>query len=82
MDISNNNLKDLNGLQYAELKQLKILKADHNEISKLDSLDGLEQLKELDLNNNKIRQFEMYIYVYLLSFLILKPEIHFPFQTQ
>ena len=59
LDISNNSLKDLNGLQYAGLNQLKILKADHNEISKLDSMDGLEQLKELDLNNNKIRQFEM-----------------------
>ena len=64
MDVSNNNLKDLNGVQYANLKQLKILKADQNEISKLDCLDTLEQLKELDLNGNKIRQFEPYIYIY------------------
>jgi Leucine-rich repeat (LRR) protein len=62
LDVSNNSLKELNGLQYASLKQLKILKADHNEISKLDSLEGLEQLKEIDLNNNKIRQFEMCIF--------------------
>jgi len=60
LDISNNNLKDFNGLQYTILKQLKILKADHNEISKLDCLDTLEQLKELDVNNNKIRQFELF----------------------
>ena len=59
VDLSYNQLKDLNGLQYAPLKCLKILKLDHNEINKVDCLDNLDQIKEIDLNNNRIRQFDM-----------------------
>ncbi len=58
MDLSYNLLKDLNGLQNAPLKFLKILKLDHNELTKVDSLENLEQIKEIDLNNNRIRQFD------------------------
>lgn len=58
LDVSNNGLKDLNGLQYSFLRDLKILKAYKNEIIRLDSLDQLKSLKELDLNHNKLRTFD------------------------
>ena len=58
LDVSFNFLKDLNGIQYSNLKNLKILKADHNDISKIELNDSLISLKEIDLNHNRIRQFD------------------------
>jgi Leucine-rich repeat (LRR) protein len=55
LDVSNNNLKDFNGLQFCLLRDLKILKAYRNEICRIDCLEHLKQLKELDVNHNKIR---------------------------
>jgi len=34
------------------------LKASKNEINKIDCLENMKQLKELDVNHNKVRQFE------------------------
>lgn len=58
--MSFNQLRDFNGLQFSQLKELRILKANNNEITKIEYLDNLLQLKELNVNNNKIRQFEPY----------------------
>jgi len=59
--LSFNQLRDFNGLQFSQLKELRILKANNNEITKIEYLDNLLQLKELNVNNNKIRQFELYL---------------------
>ncbi|CAK56731.1 unnamed protein product (macronuclear) [Paramecium tetraurelia] len=58
LDISQNCLKEFNGLQYCLLKELKIMKCEKNEIVRVDYLENLKQLKELDLNQNKVRQFD------------------------
>ncbi|CAD8156657.1 unnamed protein product [Paramecium octaurelia] len=58
LDISQNSLKEFNGLQYCQLKELKIIKCEKNEITRVDQLENLKQLKELDLNYNKVRQFD------------------------
>ncbi len=58
LDISCNQLKDFNGFQFCKLNKLKILKVDHNEITKIDNIDNFVQLRELDVNSNKIKQFE------------------------
>jgi len=58
LDLSYNQLRDFNGLQFCQLKELRILKANNNEITKIEYLDNLLQLKELNVNHNKIRQFE------------------------
>ena len=50
LDLSNNYLKDFNGLQYCLLKNLKILKVHKNELIKIDCLENLKSLKELDVN--------------------------------
>lgn len=42
LDIGNNTLKDLNGLQFCNLKELKILKAYRNEITKIEFLENLK----------------------------------------
>lgn len=58
LDLSNNILKDFYGLNFCRLGELKILKASRNEIIKIDCLENLKQLKELDVNHNKVRQFD------------------------
>ncbi|CAD8078760.1 unnamed protein product [Paramecium sonneborni] len=58
LDVSQNCLKEFNGLQYCLLKDLKIMKCEKNEIIRVDFLENLKQLKELDLNQNKVRQFD------------------------
>ena len=45
-------------MQFCQLKEMRILKANNNEITKIEYLDNLLQLKELNVNHNKIRQFE------------------------
>jgi len=42
LDVSNNNLHDLYGLQLAPLKDLFILHAANNEIQKIDYLEKLK----------------------------------------
>jgi Leucine-rich repeat (LRR) protein len=56
--LSNNLLKDFYGLNFCKMAELKILKASRNEIIKVDCLENLKQLKELDINHNKVRQFD------------------------
>lgn len=56
--MSNNLLKDFYGLHTCRLAKMKILKASKNEITKIDCLENLKQLKELNVNYNKIRQFD------------------------
>jgi Leucine-rich repeat (LRR) protein len=63
LDLSNNSIKELTGLQFCVLKELKILKLSHNEITKVEHLDNLKQIKELDLNHNRIRQFESHSFI-------------------
>lgn len=55
LDLSNNILKELNGLQFCMLKEVKILKLYNNELTKIEFLENLKQIKELDLNHNRIR---------------------------
>jgi len=59
LDISYNQLRDFNGLQFSQLKELRLLRANNNEITKIEHLDNLIQLKELNVNHNKIRQFDV-----------------------
>lgn len=59
LDLSNNILKELNGLQFCVLKEVKILKLYNNELTKIEFLENFKQIKELDLNHNRIRQFEV-----------------------
>ncbi len=56
--MSFNCLKDLNGIQYANLSRLTMLKLNNNELSKIEFLDNLKNLKDLDLSCNKIRQID------------------------
>lgn len=58
LDISFNSIADLYGLNFAPLKELKILNVSHNNITKLEHIDHLSDLREIDLSNNRIRQFE------------------------
>ena len=58
LDVSNNQLQYLYGLQYSPLKELKILHASNNDIVKIEHLEKLRQLRELDLSKNKIRQID------------------------
>jgi len=58
LDVSNNSLQYLYGLQYSPLKELKVLNASGNEIVKIEHLEKLRSLRELDLSKNKIRQVE------------------------
>jgi Leucine-rich repeat (LRR) protein len=56
LDISYNQLVDLNGLQYANLKDLRGLLAHHNAINRIEHLDMLKSLHNLDLAANKVRE--------------------------
>jgi Leucine-rich repeat (LRR) protein len=58
LDISFNSITDLYGLNFAPLKELKILNASNNNIIKLEHIDHLLDLREIDLSNNRIRQFD------------------------
>jgi Leucine-rich repeat (LRR) protein len=58
LDISYNNITELYGLNFAPMKDLKILNASNNNITKLEHIDHLKDLREVDLSNNRIRQFE------------------------
>mmetsp|Transcript_24695 Transcript_24695/g.21930 ORF Transcript_24695/g.21930 Transcript_24695/m.21930 type:complete len:388 (+) Transcript_24695:144-1307(+) len=58
LDISYNSITDLYGLNFAPLKDLKILNASNNNITKVEHIDHLKDLREVDLSNNRIRQFE------------------------
>ncbi len=56
LDMVNNMLVDLNGIQM--LKNLKNSNFKENSISKIDYFDGLPNLQFLDLTSNKIRNVE------------------------
>ena len=58
LDVSQNTLQYLYGLQYSPLKELKMLFASDNEIVKIEHLEKLKQLRELDLSKNRIRQID------------------------
>ena len=59
LDVTQNQLQYLYGLQYSPLKELKMLFAANNEIVKIEHLEKLRQLRELDLSKNRIRQIDM-----------------------
>lgn len=58
LDVSQNQLQYLYGLQTQPLKDLKVLLVGDNSISKIEHLEKLRALRELDLSKNKIRQLE------------------------
>lgn len=58
LDVSQNTLQYLYGLQYSPLKELKMLFASDNEIVKIEHLEKLKQLRELDLSKNRIKQID------------------------
>ena len=58
LDVSYNNLHDLYGLQFAQLRELKIFNASNNDIVKIDSLEKLRSLAQLDLSKNRIKQVD------------------------
>ena len=58
LDVSNNSLTDLFGLQFAKLKELRVMYAAGNEIQKVGYIDKLVKLRELDLSKNKIRSID------------------------
>jgi len=58
LDVSQNALQYLYGLQYSPLKELKMLVASDNEIMKIEHLEKLKQLRELDLSKNRLKQIE------------------------
>jgi Leucine-rich repeat (LRR) protein len=55
LDVSQNALQYLYGLQYSPLKELKMLVASDNEIMKIEHLEKLKQLRELDLSKNRLK---------------------------
>lgn len=55
LDVSQNQLQYLYGLQTQPLKDLKVLLVGENNISKIEHLEKLRALRELDLSKNKIR---------------------------
>jgi len=58
LDISYNSLTDFYGLNFAPLKDLKIFNASNNSITKIEHINHLKDLREVDLSNNRIRQFD------------------------
>jgi len=56
LEICNNNISDLTGIQV--LKNLKTLVLKDNNLNKIDALDGLINLQYLDLSCNKLRNVE------------------------
>ena len=60
LDLSNNKLKDLSGLQFCVMPTLKILKLENNMLSKIENIKHLVNLKELDVSRNKIRALNPY----------------------
>ena len=72
LDVSNNELQDLCGLQECPLRDLKMLRATNNNIVKIEYINHLRSLRELDLRNNKVRQFDSYCFNNLHSIRILR----------
>lgn len=56
MEICDNNITDLNGIQL--LKNLRTLVLHKNSIGKTDHIDGLVNLSYLDISFNKLRSIE------------------------
>ncbi|MFX1417553.1 MAG: leucine-rich repeat domain-containing protein [Promethearchaeota archaeon] len=54
LQLSNNHLKDLKGLE--KLQNLKILYLLHNQLSEIKELDALHKLKELWINDSNISE--------------------------
>ena len=56
LDLSNNNISNINALKSIKFKNLEILDLSNNKISDIDVLEkvSFKGLKELNLNNNKI----------------------------
>lgn len=56
LDVAENALSELSGIQFAKLTALKHLNAPHNQIKKIENLETLHSLVEVNLGYNKIRE--------------------------
>lgn len=58
LDLSSNQIRDLHGLQAANLQSLTYLSLKNNLVAKIENLENLKSLKVLDLSQNRIRQID------------------------
>lgn len=58
LDLSNNSLRHLKGLEGAPLGALRVLELRGNGISQVEGLIGCCRLEVLDLSDNRIRRIE------------------------